>query len=85
MSSKELKLFCDKYQLQFPTFNIEPIHLGLFSNVMYMCNIKWYNTIIIVTHLHNTLEDMIQEAMVLLNNWLESDLNFISLVQLSQT
>lgn len=74
--SQELQLFCIKYNLEFPDFEIISI------DCHFICNIRWYKNLIITTHLYNTQELCLNSALLELDNWLKSNFNFINLMLL---
>lgn len=75
LKSQELKLFCDKYSLEFPDFTISQSYSGI------TCSIEWYNNIKINGKSHLTKEGAIISAITELSNWINSEENFISLLK----
>lgn len=75
LKSQELKLFCDKYSLEFPEFIITTSYSGI------TCTIEWYNNIKIHGKCMNTSELAIISAIGELSIWINSEENFILLLK----
>lgn len=79
--SQELKIFCDKFSLIFPKFNIlQQQHDNV---IFFICNISWYDDNIITCEANNK-EMSIINAISQLSIWLEFEENFIYLITLHE-
>lgn len=72
--SKELKLFCDKFNIDFPTFKI------IEQDFSVICSITWYNDINIIGEKFIDREKAILSALSKLSEWLKYEENFIYLL-----
>lgn len=77
--SKELKIFCDKFKLDFPEFKL--VYLN--STIM-KYNVVWYNQYILCGIQGENRQEVLLSAINLLSQWLDSDINFIDLLTLQK-
>lgn len=83
-NSQQLKLFCDRYCLDFPDFNIAVSNYQLSYNKGFICSIIWYNQLTFSGQISNSKESSIISALNILSNWISLEENFITLMQLKK-
>ena len=82
LKTQELKLFCDKFNLEFPDINID------YQDTYYVYKVSWYNEIIISgnapVYLNNMKNDLVIYVISELSKWLQDECNFLSLLNLNK-
>lgn len=76
--SGQLKLYCDKFKLDFPEFKLENVNLKV------KCHIIWYNQHIVSGDEVLDYNTAIISAINKLSEWVNSDENFINLLMLQK-
>lgn len=83
LKTQELKLFCKEFGVTFP--NIQIVQRGL----IYFYKVEWYNTVItessLPIHLNSSKDSMLVFIITELSKWLDTESNFLCLMNLSNT
>lgn len=73
-ASQELKLFCDKFNLDFPSFSF------VTEDEKIICKCNWYNVFTISGDKFYSPSEAVTSCLIALSNWVEKDQNFINLI-----
>lgn len=77
--AQELKLFCNKFNLEFPEFQVKKT-----DNGVYNCDIVWYGEYILKNNQFTSENDTVTSSLLYLAEWLDIDKNFVYLCMLDK-
>jgi len=72
--TQKLKLFCDRYKLDFPSFEFYNLENGI------GCKIFWYGEEICISNIFLDKDSCIVDALINLDNWTNKEENFLKIV-----
>lgn len=73
-ASQALKLFCDKFEIDFPEFYI------LEEENEVICECKWYKIFSIKGERRTSREEAVTSCLINLSEWVEKNTNFLNLI-----